>query len=89
MGNQNQKSKLNNESDNNYVYVYDENDSKKFIKCSDVNSITELLGTDRANIEKYKSWKKNKLDKKIVDDIRETNDFYEKSYKIVNYVIEL
>lgn len=87
MGNNNQKSKLNNESDD--IYVYDDNNIKQFIKCSDVNSITKLFGTDKANIEKYKSWKKNKLDKKIVNNIRETNKQYENADKIIHYVTEL
>jgi len=87
MGNQNQKSKLNNESDN--IYIYDECNNKQFIKCSDINSITDLFGTDKANIEKYKLWKKNKLDKKIVDNIRETNKQYENAHKIIHYVTEL
>lgn len=86
MGNLNQKSKLNNE---NHIYIYDENNNKKYIKCSDINSITELFGTDKANIEKYKLWKKNKLDKKIVNYIHETNKQYENAHKIIHYVTEL
>ena len=88
MGNNNQKHTINKLNED-YVYIYCENNSKQFIKCSEVNSIAQLTGTDRTNIEKYKSWKKNKLDKKIVNNIRETNKHYENAHKFIHYVTEL
>lgn len=88
MGNNNQKHTIN-ELNKDYVYIYCENNNKQFIKCSEVNSISQLTGTDRTNIEKYKSWKKNKVDKKIVNNIRETNKLYANAHKTIHYVTEL
>ena len=88
MGNINLKQSLINKSKD-IIYIYDENNNKKFINCSDINSIIELFGTDKENIKKYKLWKKNKLDIKIINNIREINKLCEIDNKPIHYITEL
>lgn len=57
----------------------------KYIKCSQVSKITQLCGTSPANINKYKSWKKLNIKRKIRTIQQEYNDTV---YNTVHHVIE-